>query len=236
MKFTVAVTSLFALFLCVSLLFTGAFRSLSAVSSPAADAAPSRVIVLDAGHGGEDGGAAGVNGALEKDLNLALTRTLADLLRVAGYTVVETRTADVMLYPAGTRAGHKKQGDLAARLAFGKTYPDCVFISIHMNTYPTPNCTGTQVWYSRNDPASAELAGAIQQSVKALLQPQNERKTKAAGSNIYILHRAVVPAVLVECGFLSTPSECAALSDAAYRAELALAIFAGVCENLKADT
>ena len=193
--------------------------------------ADSPVILLDAGHGGEDGGATGTNGVLEKDLNLSLTHTLADLLRLAGYTVVETRTEDRLLYDAGTKKGHKKQGDLANRLAFTGIYPDSVLVSIHMNTFPNDTCTGLQVWYSQNHSNSKALATSVQEKVKGMLQPQNHRKVKAATQGIYLLRHAETPAILVECGFLSTPAECERLCDATYQAQLALVLFAAIAEN-----
>lgn len=187
-----------------------------------------RVIVIDAGHGGEDGGAVGVNGVLEKDLNLSLARTLAALLRGGGFTVVETRTEDKLLYSESDKNGHRKRGDLQNRQKYMEKYPESVFISIHMNTYPTPNCEGVQVWYAPGIAESEALAGAVQNGVAALLQPENKRKTKQANSMIYLLRHATVPAILVECGFLSTPAECEKLCEETYRHELALAIYASV--------
>lgn len=227
-----------ALFLSCALLCSSLFYALdgrfgAARTQTGSAALP--VIVLDAGHGGEDGGAVGVNGVLEKDLNLSLTRTLADLLRGAGYTVIETRTDDKLLYEEGTPKGKRKQQDLKNRVAVAARYPDSVFISIHMNTYPTPNCEGVQVWYAPDHAASLALAQAVQDKVSALLQPENHRKVKEATRGIYVLKHAVVPAVLVECGFLSTPRECEKLCDEEYRKALALAIFCAVGENLRAD-
>ena len=227
-----------ALFLAVSLLFSALFRtaaegifsrSAGSVREPSGET----VIILDAGHGGEDGGATGTNGVLEKDLNLQVTGDLATLLRLAGYEVVQTRTEDKLLYDAGTKKGHKKQGDLTNRLAVTRQYENCIFISIHMNTFPDQRCEGTQVWYSQNDPASLELASAIQNSVKELLQPHNHRKVKAATSGIYLLRHAEVPAVLIECGFLSTPADCERLCDPVYQKELTLALFAAICEKIE---
>ena len=160
-----------ALFLSLALFFSFAFTRLDALIRPevAAAATPKPVIILDAGHGGEDSGAVGVNGVLEKDLNRSLSASLAALLRMAGHTVVETRTEDRLLYPVGTQKGHKKSEDLRARLAFTEQYPDSILISLHMNTYPTPNCEGTQIWYSPHHPASAEWASALQSGIKAHL-------------------------------------------------------------------
>lgn len=234
MKLKTQILMFGAIMLSVSLLLTGLFRQFDHMGSTVpVNAKSRRVVVIDAGHGGEDGGAVGVNGVLEKDLNLSVARTVADLLRGDGYTVIETRTDDRLLYGEKDANGHKKRADLANRLAFMQTYPDCVFISIHMNTYPTANCEGLQVWYSKNIPESETLALAVQNGVCACLQPENTRKIKPANSMIYLLHKATVPAILIECGFLSTPTECEKLSDRGYRQELALAIFSAISENLR---
>ena len=227
-----------ALFLSCALLCSSLFYALDGRFGAArtqTEGAALPVIVLDAGHGGEDGGAVGVNGVLEKDLNLSLARTLADLLRGAGYTVIETRAEDKLLCDEETPKGRRKRQDLQNRVEMAARYPDGVFISIHMNTYPTPNCEGVQVWYSPNHAASVELAQAVQDKVSALLQPENRRKVKEATSGIYVLKHAALPAILVECGFLSTPRECEKLCDEGYRKALALAIFCAVTEKLRPD-
>ena len=227
-----------ALFLCCSLLLCGVFRHWDAYLSIQANTEPIAppILILDAGHGGEDAGAIGTNGVLEKDLNLSLTQALAALLRAAGYTVVETRTEDRLLYTQGIQRGHKKQSDLANRLTVTEEYENSILISIHMNTFPNDTCRGLQVWYSQNDARSAPLAECIQSKAKELLQPQVHRKIKAATSSIYLLRHARVPAVLVECGFLSTPAECALLCDATYRQMLALCLFEAICEKIPADS
>ena len=225
----------FALFLCCGLLFSSLFYRVDQgilSLAVAAEQTVSPVIIIDAGHGGEDGGACGGNGVLEKDLNLTVSVMLSDLLRGAGYTVVQTRTEDKLLYDAGTKKGHKKQGDLENRVKYTQKYPQSILVSIHMNTFPTANCEGTQVWYSQNDERSAALAKQIQDAVKEHLQPANNRRTKAATSSIYLLRHAEVPAVLVECGFLSTPAECEQLCKESYQRKLALVLFDAICENL----
>ncbi|MBQ3482624.1 MAG: N-acetylmuramoyl-L-alanine amidase [Clostridia bacterium] len=227
------------LFCVCTLLLSFMFQNLLNTLDPEtvdADARELPVIILDAGHGGEDGGATGTNGVLEKDLNLSLTQALAELLRMAGYTVIETRTVDRLLYDAGTKKGHKKQGDLQNRLKFTEQYPNSVLISIHMNTFPAPDCTGTQVWYSQNDPASLEWANAVQSTVRTVLQTTNNRKVKAATSGIYILRHAKTPAILIECGFLSTPAECERLSDPDYRRALAFTLFTAIAAKMQSST
>ncbi len=228
-----------ATFLAVALLYSALFSALERVlttESSTVSTAPRALIILDAGHGGEDGGATGTNGTLEKDLNLSITSALAALLRLGGYEVLESRTEDKLLYDEGTKKGHKKQGDLKNRLLLTEQYPDSVFISIHMNTFPSADCTGTQIWYSANHPDSLAWASTIQSKVKGLLQPENKRKIKAATKDIYILHHAKTPALLIECGFISTPSDCEALCDPDYQKQLVLTLFAAIDEKMQAES
>lgn len=228
-----------AIFLTVTLVYTVLFSALEQKlfeKSESVDTKGRTLIILDAGHGGEDGGATGTNGVAEKELNLSIASTLATLLRLAGYDVLESRTEDKLLYDEGTKKGHKKQGDLKNRLLLTEQYPESIFISIHMNTFPTAACSGAQVWYSQNHPDSMEWARAIQGKVSGLLQPQNNRKIKAATHNIYILHKAKTPAVLIECGFISTPDECERLCDLSYQKALVLTLFAAIDEKMQSQS
>lgn len=225
------------LFLCVTLLFSFLCERASLLADVAdVEAKNAPVIILDAGHGGEDGGATGVTGVLEKDLNFSLTEKLYELLKIAGYTVIRTRTEDRLLCAEDTPKGRRKQGDLAGRLAVANAYPNSVFISLHMNTFPNNTCRGAQVWYSQNDEASLSLANAVQTKIKETLQKDNHRKVKAATSNIYLLRHATTPAILIECGFLTTPDECALLSSEAYQRALALAIFSAICDKMPCES
>lgn len=186
-------------------------------------------VVIDAGHGGEDGGASSADGVYEKDLNLQVATFLCDLLKANGVKVVMTRTEDVLLYDKNANyIGRKKVLDLQARRQIAEETPNCVFVSIHMNAYPKEQYRGLQVWYSPNDPASQELADSIQSTVRDALQPDNDRKIKRATSSIYLLHHLHLPAVLVECGFLSNPDEAALLATDAYQKQLALALFVAI--------
>lgn len=193
-------------------------------------------VIIDAGHGGEDGGAIGVNGVLEKDLNLQIAILLEEMLRALGYDTVMTRTEDVLLYDRNENyEGRKKVLDLAARLAIGKQYENAVFISIHMNAFPQEQYRGLQVYYSDNDPRSASLATEIQELSRELLMPSNHRRIKPSNGNVYLLDRATIPAVLVECGFLSNPSECEDLSSETYRRKMATVLFAAVDQYLNKE-
>ena len=183
-------------------------------------------VVLDAGHGGEDGGAISSGGIVEKDINLAITLLLKDLLTANGFSVILTRSDDRLLYDTSIDyRGRKKALDLAARREIAQGFENCVFISIHMNAFPMEQYRGLQVWYSKNDPRSFSLAKAVQGTVRRELQPQNDREVKAASSAIYLLHHLQVPAILIECGFLSHPEEAALLATEEYQQELALLLF-----------
>ncbi len=197
---------------------------------------PVGVVIIDAGHGGEDGGAVGVTGLVEKDLNLDLAKRLAALLEQQGFEVIMTRTEDVLLYDRNTNyEGRKKVLDLAARQAIGDANPDAIFVSIHANTFSQPQYHGLQIWYGAGNPDGATLAEQIRRAVVDSLQPDNHRQSKQAGSNIYLLYHLNNPAVLVECGFLSNPTECRALGDAEYRDQLALALCQGIMAYYEND-
>ncbi|MBE6595353.1 MAG: cell wall hydrolase [Ruminococcaceae bacterium] len=225
--------SLLSLAIALSFSYLSSFLLPLKKSTVAASSSTLPTVILDAGHGGEDGGAGGGDGTLEKDLNLSITRMLATYFRLAGYTVVETRTEDRLLYDEGTKKGHKKQSDLQNRLAIAAQYPNGILISIHMNSYPGVACRGLQVWYARHHAEAALLAAAVQDGVRTLLQPDNHRKIKAATSGIYLLNKSPVPAILIECGFLSTPEECAMLAEEEYRRRLAFAIFAALSKKME---
>lgn len=191
------------------------------------------VIIIDAGHGGEDGGASGSDGVLEKDLNLDVSFILSDMLRAGGVPVIMTRTEDILLYDRNIDyKGRKKVLDLKARLKISDDNPGALFVSIHMNAFPQKKYSGLQVYYSTNEAGSKLLADKIQDIVRISLQPENLRESKSAGSNIFLLHKNENTAVLVECGFLSNDAECEKLSDPAYRQQLTLALFCGIMEYL----
>ena len=233
------ILSFFAVFLATSILFSAwATRLFSPdigiLAQTEGDERP--VVVIDAGHGGIDGGATGTDGTLEKDLNLAVSQKLAALFALGGYTVVMTRTDDRSLAAPNAQKGHVKRSDLDARLKVLNQYPEGLFVSIHMNAYQGVPCQGLQVWYSEGAPSSAEYAAAVQAGVKALLQPENNRKIKAATSSIYLLRQASTPAILIECGFLSNEEECERLKCEAYQQSVALAIFASLHQKMQCNT
>ncbi|MBQ3527116.1 MAG: N-acetylmuramoyl-L-alanine amidase [Clostridia bacterium] len=198
---------------------------------------PSVAVVIDPGHGGEDGGCIGGDGTLEKELNLSVAKKVYDILTFAGIKCEMTRKDDVMLYDAysdlNDYSGVKKTYDLKNRVRIAKESECKLFVSIHMNKFADEEYKGLQVYYSANNSDSITAALRIQSTVKDSLQNDNEREIKRAGSNIYILHRSQMPAVLVECGFLSNSSELEMLKDSDYQKSLALCISAGITDAMK---
>ena len=220
--------ALFAFAAVVLILF---FYRMTESSAESVDLSPSSadlsapIVVIDAGHGGEDGGAIGANGICEKDLNLQIAQMLNDLLRSNGIRTVMTRNEDILLYDRNSDYhGQKKVQDLATRRKIAEEYENAVFVSIHMNAFPQAKYHGLQVYYSPNSPSSMDLATQIQSLTKELLLPQNNRSVKSSNGNIYLLDRLECPAVLVECGFLSNPEECALLSTEEYKRKMALSL------------
>ena len=190
-------------------------------------------VIIDAGHGGEDGGASSAAGLVEKDINLDISNILCDMLQANGINVVMTRNEDKLLYDRNIDYhGKKKKLDLAARLAIANSTSNAIFLSIHMNSFTDPQYSGMQVWYSPNHSDSYTLAEGIRIKNNSMLQPYNTRKTKCATSAINILYNAKCPAVLVECGFLSNPEEARRFEDDSYRQKIALVIFCSVMDFL----
>lgn len=223
---------------CSTVFLTAAHSIYNTAQRTAADADASGarpVIVIDAGHGGEDGGASGADGTLEKDLNLTVAKSVAQILTAAGYDVRMTRTDDRLLYDMyddlTDYTGHKKTYDLRNRLRFAKEAGTSLLVSIHMNKFSEEKYKGLQVYYSDSGKAAADL---VQKYAKLYLQPGNDRETKRADRSIYLLTRAEMPAIMVECGFLSNAQELADLTSPAYQKQLALTIAAAIAESVTA--
>lgn len=192
-----------------------------------------KIIILDAGHGGEDCGAIGVDGVYEKDLNLEITLEIGKRLEEAGYIVVYTRTDDRLLYgPDEDIKGIRKISDLKNRCKIAAKYPNSIFVSIHMNSFASSKYSGLQVYYSEKNTESSIIAGKIQDEVRESLQHSNKRVTKK-GEGIYLLEHVENPAVLIECGFLTNPEECQKLSLKEYQKSLSFAIVCGIIEYVE---
>ncbi len=183
-------------------------------------------VVIDPGHGGEDPGAFVNLNLLEKDINLDIATKLNDYLISFGYNSILTRTDDRLLYSENVK-GTKKRQDLEKRVEIANNNQADCFISIHMNKYPAEYCRGLQTFYSGNCDASAILAESIQNN-STNLQTYNNRKIKDGTNTIFVLENLNIPAVLIECGFLSNNYESAEFSNEKYRNKMAFSIFCGI--------
>ena len=221
-----------AVLISVLLIFS-TFGGTADLKNASTTAKNERIIIIDAGHGGADGGAVASDGTIEKDLNLAVALCLNEELKALGYKTVMTRTEDVST-DTNDDAKFNKQEDIKNRLSLMSRYKNSAFISIHMNKYSTSQPNGAQVFYAAVE-GSEQLAGFIQSSIKTNLQQTNKRVIKPTDKNIYLLRNAIVPAVIVECGFLSNQNDLNNLKSEDYRKKLALAIANGYEEFIKTE-
>lgn len=214
--------------LTVSAFAVGAIRG-----EKTADATPEqsgKTVIIDAGHGGFDGGAV-VNGVMEKDINLIIANRLSDMLRAAGFRVITTRTDDTSTEsdPSATVSA-RKRSDLANRLAVAKQNPDAILVSIHLNKFSSASAKGAQMFCAPKTEGSESLAEAIRANVVSLLQKDNTRSVKKGTRDTYLLYYSPIPAVIVECGFMSNPAELAQLRDDHYQTQMAFAVFCGILQ------
>ena len=203
------------------------------ITNSAATIPYDKIIVLDPGHGGEDAGATGINGVLEKDLNLQMAFEIGAALEEKGYIVVYTRTDDKLLYTKEQDIkGIRKISDLKNRCKVAERYPNSIFVSIHMNSFGSEKYSGLQVYYSEKNNESRILADAIQNKVISDIQKDNNRVTKP-GKDIYILENVDNTAVLIECGFLTNKAECEKLSEKEYQKELSFSIVCAIIDYIE---
>lgn len=185
------------------------------------------VIVIDPGHGGEDGGAVSDNGVLEKDINLSIANDTSALFYLLGFDILRTRKNDMALDSGEDTIRKRKVSDMKKRLEIFNSSKENTIISIHQNKFSESKYHGAQIFYSPNNSKSKQLADSIKYSVKGLLQPDNERECKKADGGIYLLKNTNNPAIIVECGFISNEEECNHLIDKQYQKQMAFSITAG---------
>ena len=186
------------------------------------------IIVLDAGHGGSDGGAVSADGTPEDDINLAIVLRLRDIFALMGRQTVLTRTGENSLAdPDSATLRQEKVSDTKNRVALINSVSNGHLISIHQNTLPGhPSVHGAQVFYGKVTDSDAQAA-AVQQALNSVVNVGNEKTAKPIGSDIYIMAHANCPAILVECGFLSNSTETRLLLSPEYQTKLAAAICCG---------
>lgn len=190
---------------------------------------PTRIIILDAGHGGMDGGAIGKTGTVEKYINLSITQKLKGYLDLFGYTTLMLREDDNGLYEEKGRIRDKKIQDMNTRKTLIKKYGGDIFISIHLNKFPEEKYYGAQVFYDKGDENGHRLATILQQQLIKDLNNGNSRVEKAS-SDYFLLKGNGIPSIIVECGFLSNSNEEALLKDETYQNKIAVSIFKGINE------
>ncbi len=187
--------------------------------------------MANASHGGFDGGASAADGTIEKDINLSISKKLCALLRFNGFNVIMTRDGDTGTEDDESQTIPKrKKSDLSNRLQLMKDNPDAIFVSIHLNKFTTSAASGAQVFYTKNYKEAYHLANTVQNSIKELIQPENMRVVKQGTSSTYLLKNAAVPAIIVECGFLSNNQELEKLKTQDYQSQMAFAITKGIME------
>lgn len=211
------------------LLLALALGRLNSLSKPVMEPSPplrTGPLVLDAGHGGEDGGAVSLTGVPESQINLSIALRLRDVLGLYGVDPILLRETDVSLHDGGAGTlREKKRSDLKNRVDAIEKVEGGTLLSIHQNTYPGGRCRGVQVFYAPTQGSQA-LAEHVQASIKAALQPDNERSAKQIPDSVYIMNHVSCPAALIECGFLTNPEEEALLRDGDYQRKLAAVVAA----------
>lgn len=186
-----------------------------------------RTVVIDAGHGGEDGGAVSLTGTLESHINLAVALRLDGILGLYGVRTLPLREEDISLHSKGAQTlRQKKNSDLHNRADTVNAQANPVLLSIHQNSYPDGRYSGAQVFYAPTD-GSRELAQTIQETLRLAVDPKNSRLEKQIPDTIFLLNHISCPGVLVECGFLTNQKEERLLRDGAYQTKLAAALAGG---------
>lgn len=187
-------------------------------------------IIIDPGHGGEDGGAVSVSGRAESAYNLEISDRLKDMLRLLGYQTKMTREKDISIYTKGETLAQKKASDLKERVRIINDTPNALLLSIHQNHFPEERYSGPQVFYAGTE-SSKQLAKHLQDVLVSGLCPGSNRSAKKA-QGIYLMEHIGCTGVLVECGFLSNYREEAALRDPEYQKKVSSLIAVGISQYL----
>ena len=214
-----------ALYLITAMIFTGLCMYGSKAVTAMAESLPierSVTLVIDPGHGGEDGGAVSCTGHKESQINLSIALRLDDLLHFLGFDTVMIRYCDQSVHTGGNSIAQRKASDLKNRVRMVGEVPNAVLISIHQNFFPESKYSGAQMFYNSH-PKAKQMAQMLQKSFVSTINPGSNRKEKPV-TGIYLLEHIAAPGVLVECGFLSNPGEEARLRTAEYQKKIACVI------------
>lgn len=223
----------YGLLIAVTVALAGFGRWTAAVIAEGSPLPRRHRIVVDPGHGGEDGGAVSCTGQLESGYNLAISLRLDDLLHLLGYDTTIIRREDTSVYRKGETIAQRKASDLKERVRIVGETENALLLSIHQNQFPDGRYSGAQVFYA-DTPGSQDLARALQGALVSTLNPGSSRKCKKS-SGVYLMEHIRCPGVLIECGFLSNPAEEAKLRDPEYQKKLCCVIAATVSMSLTAS-
>ena len=211
--------------LVISLCLAVTFMFSELITGTTAENRTERMLLIDAGHGGEDGGAISVNGKPESQYNLQIAIKLNDLLNLLGYDTFMLRTEDSDLHTEGATIAQRKISDLKQRVNIANKFTNAILISIHQNHFHDNRYHGLQAFYYNQN--SKALAENIQTAYKSYIAPENRRLAQRK-TGIYLLENIHCTAVLIECGFLSNYDEEQQLSDTVYQQKLASVIACSV--------
>ena len=190
------------------------------------------LVVIDAGHGADDGGKVGINGAVEKDINLIIALRVKELLDAQGVDVVMTRENDAGLYPK--TGDNRKIRDMQKRVELINKERPALTVSIHQNSYTEESISGAQTFYMTGSEEGKRAAEILQEQMITTLEPEKERQAKENGS-YYMLKHVDGPIVIAECGFLSNAKEAELLCDEEYQEKVAWAIHLGILRYLNSS-
>ncbi len=218
-------------FIFISLISFVWLNSINKDSSRSVNATPiaNKTIIVDCGHGKPDEGAVGFNGTTEQAINLSIGLKLQKLIEQSGGSVILTRSDENSIYSIDSKSiREKKISDTKNRVEIGNNSSADIFVSIHLNKYPQSSIyRGWQTFYQANSSDSTELAQIIQENINKNIDYQNNRKPMKI-TDVYIMEHVKIPAVIVECGFLSNPEESVLLQDESYQSKIAWGIFIGI--------
>ncbi len=223
----------FILLIVFIFLIINAYNNLSISANSVMPENSKHTIIIDAGHGGDDGGAVS-NNLTEKDINLKISKILSDIFVTNGYKVVMTRNNDNSIESTGETLRERKVSDMKNRLQIYNSDENNIVISIHQNKFEIEKYSGAQIFYSPNNEYSAVMAESVRSSIINLIQPENTRECKKATKDIYLLYNSKVPSIIVECGFLSNNEEAKKLNTEAYQKKMAYSIYLGIINYLNA--
>lgn len=225
---------LLLLFLCLFVLFAASYfgrKQVVSVSASAPEDGP--ILILDAGHGGEDGGASSAVGSKESDINLNIVLKTEALMAFLGVRTELTRSEDRSMHSEGASTLHeKKVSDLKNRVEFVNSVPDAMLISVHQNYFTDSRYSGAQVFYTGGD-VSRQWGEGTQELLRQVLNPDNNRAAKVIPDKIYLFSHIGCPAILVECGFLSNGEEASLLLTDAYQRSISMALVGAYVRELQ---